>query len=70
MKYEIKPPKYSIGDNVNFTHHNGNVHNGEIVYCETHYNADRYSHIYCINKEGNKRSLWISEKKIIGSLNS
>jgi hypothetical protein len=65
MKYKVKAPKHSIGDVVDFIHHNGNIHTGIITYCETHYNKNNYWHIYCINKEGKKTSLWIGEDKIV-----
>ena len=72
-KYNVKPPKYFVGQTVNFIHHNKNMLFGKIVRVETHYSQKSESpdtdgyHVYAINTPTSKsRSVWIGEQWING----
>jgi len=69
--YTTTQPKFCHGQTVEFTHHNGNSMVGKITALETHYNYQTGVgyHIYEILREGNVRSWWIGERKIITVLN-
>lgn len=68
MKYDLKEPKYFVGQTVNYLHHNKNMLVGRIVSVQTSYSKREYAtigyHIYGILNEGNKRAFWIGEQYI------
>lgn len=72
-KYNVKAPKFFVGQTVNFIHHNKNMMYGKIVCVETHYkqkaesqDTDGY-HVYAINTPTSKmRSVWVGEQWIDG----
>lgn len=73
MNYELNPPRYFVGQTVNFLHHNKNMLVGKIVSVETHYSTIRDTvnphgyHIYAITTPtAKKRNVWIGEHHIDG----
>lgn len=73
MKYQLKTPKYFVGQEVEFLHHNGKRKVGRVVSVETHYSCKiedsqlKYGyHIYAINTPtSKKRSVWIAERYVL-----
>lgn len=73
MTYELKAPRFFVGQTVNFLHHNKNMLVGKIVSVETHYSTKRDAvnphgyHVYAITTPtAKKRSVWIGEQYIDG----